>query len=209
VPLLLSALPVFAVGLAEDLGLFASPRRRLLAAGASAALFVMLTGQWLLATDIPGLDRVLLWAPIGIAFSVFLSVGVSHAFNLIDGLNGLSSSTALAASLALAYIAQGADWRRTGMSCSFSQRPLQVFSFQLPLGKYFSVMRALTPLATCWFGYQFLFCGMPQTSLPWLCSLSFSGQLRIHCWQLRAEFGGARPLPSPTGCISTSSSCAE
>ena len=31
VPLLLSAIPVFAVGLAEDLGLFASPRRRLLA----------------------------------------------------------------------------------------------------------------------------------------------------------------------------------
>lgn len=109
VPLLLSAIPVFAVGLAEDLGLFASPRLRLLAAGVSAILFVMLTGQWLQATDIPGLDQVLLWAPIGIAFSVFLSVGVSHAFNLIDGLNGLSGSTALAASLALAYIAHDAD----------------------------------------------------------------------------------------------------
>ena len=138
VPLLLSAIPVFAVGLAEDLGLFASPRRRLLAAGVSATLFVLLTGQWLQATDIPGLDQVLLWAPIGIAFSVFLSVGVSHAFNLIDGLNGLSGSTALAASLALAYMAHDADLamhRDILLILAAAVAGFLVFNF--PLGKIF------------------------------------------------------------------------
>ena len=138
VPLLLSAIPVFAVGLAEDLGLFASPRRRLLAAGVSAALFVMLTGQWLQATDIPGLDQVLLWAPIGIAFSVFLSVGVSHAFNLIDGLNGLSGSTALAASLALAYIAHGSDLAaHRDILLLLAAAVVGFLVFNFPLGKIF------------------------------------------------------------------------
>lgn len=138
VPLLLSAVPVFAVGLAEDLGLFASPRRRLLAAGASAAIFVMLTGQWLQATDIPGFDQALQWAPIGIAFSILLSVGVSHAFNLIDGLNGLSGSTALASALALAYIAQGADLavhRDILLILAAAVAGFLVFNF--PLGKIF------------------------------------------------------------------------
>mgnify|MGYP006150095903 CR=1 FL=1 len=105
---LLSALPVFIVGLAEDLGFFASPRNRLLAATTSGVLFVILTHQWLNKTDIPGLDLAMQWAPFAIAFSVLLAVGVSHAFNLIDGLNGLSGITAAGASLALAIIAHQA-----------------------------------------------------------------------------------------------------
>ena len=103
--LLLSALPVFSVGLAEDLGYFASPRRRLLAAAISGAVFIALMGQWVPRTGIPGLDSALQWSPFAIAFSMFLAVGISHAFNLIDGLNGLAGSTALAAAIALATIA--------------------------------------------------------------------------------------------------------
>ena len=103
--ILLSALPVFVVGLAEDLGFFASPRNRLLAAAASGALFMFLMGQWLPKTDIPGFDVVMRWAPLAIAFSLLLAVGISHAFNLIDGLNGLTGMTAVGASLALALIA--------------------------------------------------------------------------------------------------------
>ena len=103
--LILSALPVFSVGLAEDLGFSASPRRRLFATGVSGAVFIALLGQWLLKTDIPGLDIIMQWAPFAIAFSVFLAVGISHAFNLIDGLNGLAGLTGIGASLALASIA--------------------------------------------------------------------------------------------------------
>lgn len=102
---LLSALPVFVVGLAEDLGFFATPRNRLLAAAASGMLFVALTGQWLNRTDIPGFDLAMQWAPFAIAFSLLLAVGISHAFNLIDGLNGLAGITATGASLALTIIA--------------------------------------------------------------------------------------------------------
>ena len=106
--LILSALPVFVFGLAEDLGRLASPRNRLLASAVSGALFILLMGQWLPRTDIPVLDLAMLWTPFAISLSLFLSVGISHAFNLIDGLNGLAATTAVGVSLALALIAHQA-----------------------------------------------------------------------------------------------------
>ena len=106
--LMLSGLPVFVVGLAEDLGRLASPRNRLLASAVSGALFILLMGQWLPRTDIPVFDLAMLWTPFAVSLSLFLSVGISHAFNLIDGLNGLAATTAVGVSLALALIAHQA-----------------------------------------------------------------------------------------------------
>lgn len=106
--LMLSAIPVFVVGLAEDLGRLASPRNRLLAAAVSGSLFILLMGQWIPRTDIPFLDLAMLWTPFAISLSLFLSTGISHAFNLIDGLNGLAAITAMGVSLALALIAHQA-----------------------------------------------------------------------------------------------------
>ena len=108
VALMLSVLPVFVVGLAEDLGRLASPRNRLLASAVSGALFILLMGQWLPRTDIPVFDLAMLWTPFAVSLSLFLSVGISHAFNLIDGLNGLAATTAVGVSLALALIAHQA-----------------------------------------------------------------------------------------------------
>lgn len=108
VHLLVSLTPVLIVGLAEDLGFFASPRLRLIAAAVSGALFIALVSQWLPRAGVPGLNTAMQWAPFAIGFSIFLAVGISHAFNLIDGLNGLAGFTAVAAAIALAVIAQQA-----------------------------------------------------------------------------------------------------
>ncbi|MDA8760488.1 glycosyltransferase [Amylibacter sp.] len=102
--LLLSSFPIFVIGVCEDLGFFSSPLVRFLAAIFSGVVFVGLFGQWLQRTDIPGLDLAMQWAPIGIGFSIFLASGVSHSFNLIDGLNGLSGFVAVGISLSLAAI---------------------------------------------------------------------------------------------------------
>ena len=102
--LLLSASPVFIVGFREDLGYFSSPRIRLLAAVFSSIVFVSMFNVWLLRTDVPGLDFAIQWAPLGIGFSIFLATGINHAFNLIDGLNGLASFTAIGVALSLAVI---------------------------------------------------------------------------------------------------------
>lgn len=103
--LLLSSLPVFAVGLVEDSGYLASPRNRLLAAGISGAFYITFTGEWLSRGDLPGIDLLLQWAPFAVFFTLFVAVAISHAFNLIDGLNGLAGFTGLAGSLSLATIA--------------------------------------------------------------------------------------------------------
>ena len=135
---LASALPVFCAGLSEDLGYFASPRRRLLAAAMSGAVFIGVTGQWILSTDIPWLDIALQWSPFAVGFSLFLAVGISHAFNLIDGLNGLAGFTAASAALALALIAHqsGLSGHRDILLIVFAA----IFGFLIfnfPFGKIF------------------------------------------------------------------------
>ena len=135
---LVSALPVFVVGLAEDLGYFASPRRRLLAAVISGAVFIALMGQWVPRTGIPGLDIALQWSPFAITFSLFLAVGISHAFNLIDGLNGLAGSTALAVAFALAAIAHQAGLTdHRDILLIFAAAILGFLVFNFPYGKIF------------------------------------------------------------------------
>jgi UDP-GlcNAc:undecaprenyl-phosphate/decaprenyl-phosphate GlcNAc-1-phosphate transferase len=136
--LLLSSFPVFLVGFCEDLGFFSSPRVRLLAAIFSGAVFVGLSGQWLPRTDIPGLDFAIQWAPIGIGFSIFLAAGVSHAFNLIDGVNGLSGFVAVGISLSLAAISHqmGLDEHRDVLFI-LSSAIAGFLVFNFPFGKIF------------------------------------------------------------------------
>ena len=136
--LLVSAMPVFVIGLAEDLGYLASPRRRLLAATVSGAMFIALMGQWVLYTGMPGLDTALHWSPFAVTFSLFLGVGISHAFNLIDGLNGLAGFTALAAALALATIADQSgltEHRDILLTIAAAVTGFLIFNF--PFGKIF------------------------------------------------------------------------
>lgn len=135
---LVSALPVFGVGLAEDLGYLASPRKRLLAAAVSGAVFISSMWQWVPHTGIPGLDIALQWSPFAMTFTLFLAVGISHAFNLIDGLNGLAGSTALGAALALAIIAHQADLaEHRDMLLMIAAAILGFLVFNFPFGKIF------------------------------------------------------------------------
>ncbi len=103
---LLTLTPLFLGGLLEDLGYGVSPRQRLLAAAISSVLVMVVFQVWVTRVGVPGVDAVLAIVPIAVVFTVFCSVGVSNAFNLIDGLNGLSVSTAIMTTAALAYIAE-------------------------------------------------------------------------------------------------------
>jgi UDP-GlcNAc:undecaprenyl-phosphate/decaprenyl-phosphate GlcNAc-1-phosphate transferase len=105
---LLTLVPLFVVGLIEDLGYFASAQRRLAAAALSGMLFVLMFHAWLPRVDIPVLDVAFAWAPLAIPLTIFICVGVIHSFNLIDGVNGLSSIIAMGAAFALATIAHEA-----------------------------------------------------------------------------------------------------
>ena len=58
-------------------------------AALSALLAVAVFGVWVDRVGVPVADWALGFAPVGIAFTVFAVVGVTNAFNLIDGINGL------------------------------------------------------------------------------------------------------------------------
>ena len=108
-------LPIFVIGMSEDLGFYMSPLRRVVAICVSGALMVFFFRQWVDSVGIPGLDALLSISAIGIAFTVFAAAGVANAFNLIDGLNGLSSFVTLSTALALSLVATQADHPDLGM----------------------------------------------------------------------------------------------
>ena len=102
--LILSAAPVLSVGLAEDLGYDMSPKARLVASAVSSFVAILLFRIWLDRLGIPVIDTLLMFAPFGILFTIFATVGVVNAFNLIDGLNGLSSYVTVSVALSLSII---------------------------------------------------------------------------------------------------------
>ena len=137
---LVCSLPVFIVGLIEDLTARLSPRKRLFLTlcVSSAAFFVL---------DIPMQSTGLAWVDslliehiwISLPITILLITGLTHAFNMIDGLNGLMLFNSIIASLAL-------------LICSFLVRDVQLimllllllsatlglFLFNFPLGKIFA-----------------------------------------------------------------------
>lgn len=94
-PMLLAGSPAFVFGLAEDITKQVSVKFRLLATMASGVLGWALTGQSITDVNIPGLDWLLGFSLISVAFTAFAVGGVANAINIIDGFNGLASGTVI------------------------------------------------------------------------------------------------------------------
>ena len=103
--LILATSLLFLVGLSEDLGFHVSPRWRLMAAAGASLLAIWLLGVWMPRTGITGLDAVVDHWLVGIPLTLLVTAGISNGFNLIDGVNGLASVTAIVAAVALSQIA--------------------------------------------------------------------------------------------------------
>ena len=106
--MLMASAPVFFSGLLEDLGYNQSPKMRLAMAMVASFLAMFLTGAYLPSLGIGPFDVVFTVFAVAAAFTIFITVGVVHAFNLIDGLNGLSgitAATSCASFLAIAHMA--------------------------------------------------------------------------------------------------------
>ena len=93
--LALSGTPALIFGLAEDLTKRVSVRTRLLATMACAVAGYFLTGHSITDVNVPGLDWLLGFTVISVAFTAFAVGGIANAFNIIDGMNGLSSGTCI------------------------------------------------------------------------------------------------------------------
>jgi len=136
--LLLCAVPAFGAGLVEDFTKRVSPGKRLLAAGASAALAAWLVDAVITRSDIPGIDA-LVSLPVGaFALTVFAVAGISNSVNIIDGFNGLASMCVVIMLAALTYVAfQVGDFALAtfGLACIGSV--LGFFLWNFPAGLIF------------------------------------------------------------------------
>ena len=103
--LLWTTLPLFLVGLVEDLGPHTSPRLRLLLAAFSSVLAIIILDARIDRAGIPILDPIFAITAVGITTTVFISSGFTHAMNLVDGLNGLSGAIVIMIASAFAALA--------------------------------------------------------------------------------------------------------
>ena len=136
--LILSGSFIFVVGTAEDLGYLMSPLRRIFTSVISSLFTIVVFRAWISQLGIPPLDFLLSFSPIGIIFTIFATVGIINAFNLIDGLNGLSSYISISTALSLSYISFAVDNNQISiflLLMSASVAGFMVLNF--PFGKIF------------------------------------------------------------------------
>ena len=97
---ILSSLPIFLVGIYEDLTETVSPKKRLLFMSLGGILAI--TTMNILISDIGFIH----FPPyIAFLFTLFSIVGVTNSINIIDGLNGLASGTSIIALFAFLLVA--------------------------------------------------------------------------------------------------------
>lgn len=119
--IILSGLPVLVASLAEDSGMPVAPGWRL-AAAAVASLACALTLDGFLPTmeAIPGGAPGVVpggGAIAAVMATLLLTTGLCHAFNLIDGLNGLSAGTGVIVALSLGAVAIASGQPQWAMAC--------------------------------------------------------------------------------------------
>lgn len=134
------ALPAVIGGWYEDLTHRLAARWRLVLTGISGVLAVLL-----LDIAVPGLGwawvdawwRISPWP--GMALAVVAVAGLPHAFNIIDGYNGLSSMVALIVALALAYVAlKVGDWVLVGWLVMLAGATFGFLLWNYPRGLLFA-----------------------------------------------------------------------
>jgi len=102
--ILFCALPVFGIGLAEDLTKAIGIKTRLFFTAISALGVSYFLNAFITCLKIPGIDFLLLVPAISIAFTCFAIAGLANAYNIIDGFNGLASMVALISLVGIAYV---------------------------------------------------------------------------------------------------------
>jgi len=103
--MLLAALPAFTLGVAEDLIKRIGVKVRLMAAFISGTLFLFLFDISSIRFDIPIVDSLMAYPAVAVFFLAFAIAGLSNAYNIIDGFNGLASMVGIIAATAILYVA--------------------------------------------------------------------------------------------------------
>ncbi len=136
--ILLAGLPAFLFGVAEDITKRVGVLHRLLATMASGLLALWITDYSLTRIDVWGVDWLLHSTLVSALFTAFAVGGVANAINIIDGFNGLASTTSTLAFLGYAMMAwQAGDQTLVGVSLVMAACVWGFFWVNWPLGKIF------------------------------------------------------------------------
>jgi UDP-N-acetylmuramyl pentapeptide phosphotransferase/UDP-N-acetylglucosamine-1-phosphate transferase len=136
--MLIAGLPAFISGFAEDLTKRVSIRERLLSTMLSGIVACWLTGYSLKHIDIYGVDFLLAYLPVSIAFTAFAVAGVANSVNIIDGFNGLAAGTIMICFSAFGFIAwKVGDLELVQLCLIFLTVGAGFFVINFPFGKIF------------------------------------------------------------------------
>jgi UDP-N-acetylmuramyl pentapeptide phosphotransferase/UDP-N-acetylglucosamine-1-phosphate transferase len=98
------SIPAFITGLSEDLTKNISAKTRLLGTICSALLGGIFLNIWISRTGVPFIDSLLGFFIVSIIFTAIAVAGLSNAFNIIDGFNGLASMIGIISLLAIGFV---------------------------------------------------------------------------------------------------------
>ncbi|QWD62377.1 glycosyltransferase [Polynucleobacter sp. MWH-UH25E] len=136
--LLVSAIPVFFIGIVEDISKKVSVRMRLIFTAIGALIFILLLDANINRLDIMGIDHLMAMSVISILFTVFAITGLANAYNIIDGFNGLSSMVGMITLVGLGYMGmQMNDPLITFLSFTMISAILGFFIWNYPRGLIF------------------------------------------------------------------------
>lgn len=137
-PMLLAALPAFLFGLAEDITRKVGVMARLLATMTSGLLAAWIMDVSITRVEIPGVDMLLGYSFVSLAFTAFCVGGLANAINIIDGFNGLASGTVIIAFCAMGLIAyQVKDHELARLCIVLAGVTLGFMPVNFPMGKIF------------------------------------------------------------------------
>jgi UDP-GlcNAc:undecaprenyl-phosphate/decaprenyl-phosphate GlcNAc-1-phosphate transferase len=102
--LLVCAVPTFAIGLTEDLTKKVGVKTRLIFTAIAAAMGANYLGAQIPRLDIPGVDFLFTIPGVAFIFTMFAITGLSNAYNIIDGFNGLSTMVGIITLMGLSYV---------------------------------------------------------------------------------------------------------
>ena len=137
-PLLLAGIPAFTFGLLEDITKQISVRTRLLATMSCGVLGWNITGYSITYANVWGLDWLLGFTLVSVAFTAFAVGGIANAMNIIDGFNGLSAGTALIILTAFGFMSSALGDPELALVCLIVAGAVAGFLLvNWPMGKIF------------------------------------------------------------------------
>jgi UDP-N-acetylmuramyl pentapeptide phosphotransferase/UDP-N-acetylglucosamine-1-phosphate transferase len=132
------AAPAFIAGIIEDITKKVSVKVRLAATILSALLASFALSATITEIDIWGFDLLLMFTPFAVCVTALIVAGGANAINIIDGFNGLSSSTLILMAGGLGFVAwESNDQFVMLLSALCIGATLGFLVFNYPFGKLF------------------------------------------------------------------------